>query len=507
MTSRTSAALAIWHARLGKSASERAYTAYLVILAIAILGVPVGRIIWLTIVNGETSSFFTSPHAAIHAGLFAAILWSVALLCGPIRGPAVRAPFVSHVLGTSDISRVRAFGGPSIRATLLLMSTLGALAGMIGFSCALHGSSPLSRVAVFTASGITVSALAGFLWLVGQVRPRLATPLAILITVMACAGSIVHLPLWTTPWGWVSLTFPHETAESGSPALAALLSLTVVLIGCSGRLLARLDLTELIKQAARWERTREYSSIFYTQGVTTMYAPRPRIRHRISAISCTDSRLIVFLRRDAVTAERTPGRLAWGIVAVCAASVILVALSLHSPVWLSSAGLRNILGCAAGVLAFAGVGAFSDGLRHAVNVASDFPLYGVSDARLMGFHALFPTIMTVMIILVTVTVIFLVAGSLPPMVFGQALVLGLLSVLTRITTALKGEMPTLLLTPIPSPAGDLMALFRAAWALEGLLLAAVVGLSVTCAPTTIIPVILVAGVIVSITGCRWHRRR
>jgi hypothetical protein len=89
----------------------------------------------------------------------------------------------------------------------------------------------------------------------------------------------------------------------------------------------------------------------------------------------------------------------------------------------------------------------------------------------------------------------------------SSLALGLLALLTRISTALKGPLPLALLTPISTPAGDPMAAVRMAWALDGPLLAAASGASAALAFEPPILLLGVGAILIGTGINRWRHRR
>lgn len=160
-----------------------------------------------------------------------------------------------------------------------------------------------------------------------------------------------------------------------------------------------------------------------------------------------------------------------------------------------------------GLILFAGLGPLTDGIRHAASVAADFPLYGISDEYLLVNHALFPLAVTIVVLLTVAVVCSVVAGIIASAPIASSLALGLLTLIARVSNALKGPLPPVLLTPIPTPMGDLGAAMRMTWALDGLLLAAAAGAAVALAFES--PVLLI-GVVVTLVGVginRWRHRR
>ena len=140
---------------------------------------------------------------------------------------------------------------------------------------------------------------------------------------------------------------------------------------------------------------------------------------------------------------------------------------------------NGVLGAAASVILFAALGPLTDGIRHAASVAGDLPLYGIGDGSLIAHHSLFPLTLTVVVLVASSLIVALLIGHSALAAGVAALVLGLMTLAARVSGAMKGPLPPALLAPVPTPVGDLGAAARLAWALDGLLLTAAAGASVT----------------------------
>lgn len=172
------------------------------------------------------------------------------------------------------------------------------------------------------------------------------------------------------------------------------------------------------------------------------------------------------LRRDLVGVSRTPGRLGAALIGTLAAVVVAgtVALLPGSLAWLALAG--------SAAWGFLALGSVSDGVRHAVEAISAPTLYGVTDLHLLALHALLPIVMVLLTGLVGSTLTGLLGGSPALALAGTA---GLfLAVLLRIFDAAKGPLPLALLTPVPTPMGDVSGISVALSQIGALLVATLV---------------------------------
>lgn len=496
-----SAALAVWRSRGARTASERAFVVYAIVMVSLVAVVPLARAMWLASTSPSAIAALSAPGAPAAAMLVTTALWAAALLLGRDRGPALRPPFLTYALANGGLSRWAAFRGAVLRAASLTTLATAAAAALVGGALLTHGlAQPLEAVA-FAASGVLVGVIATVAWLAGQAFPR-AAPTAALAVLAAGVGTLaapVLRPI--TPWGEVALLYPDNGAAVASPLL---LAAAIAGAAATPAMVNRLSLADLVAQAMRWDQAMQSVAGMELSSAVTVYQQRPRVGRGIPAVLAAGGLARRFALRGLIGAVRTPGRSAGGVLTLGAAGALL-ALGLASgdpgaPAW--------PWGAAAGVLAFIGLGPLTDGIRHAAQVASDLPLYGVSDERLLGAHTIFPLVAGLVVVggAALVTAVALAASS-AVLAASAALLLVLFALGARVGTALKGPLPPVLLAPIPTPMGDMAAAVRLAWASDALLLAAAAGAVVTAgfaSPLLMIGMtVIVAGVVVA----RWRRRR
>jgi hypothetical protein len=497
MSTRSRAAIGIWRSRNTSTTGDRAFLGYMIFMVGLIAIAPLARAVWLSATSPAGVAAFASPAAPGLTALISAALWAGALLLGRDRGPALRPPFLTHALAVSDLARSDTFRGPVLRAGALVTAVTTIAAGLIGSSLASHGLADPLGVAIFTLVGALVGVISTVAWLAGQTFPRAAVSVALSILVLGVVTAAAPGMLVSTPWGWVGLSYPSSANLLHPVALAAL---AAVLIATVPALMNRLSFAELVAQSARWDAATTHTTSMDYGAATTIYQRKPHFGRHIRAVRPRGPLAFTFLIRDALGAIRTPGRLMVGVVAFVLAGVLLgLALVPATPGWL--------LGAAAGVIAYAGLGPLTDGIRHAASAASDFPLYGISDAHLLANHALFPLTVIIVVLLVVGIVCSVITGTATGPAIVSSLALGLLALLTRISTALKGPLPLALLTPISTPAGDPMAAVRMAWALDGPLLAAASGASAALAFEPPILLLGVGAILIGTGINRWRHRR
>lgn len=498
MTGRAGAALQVWTSRKPRSAGERAYLAYSVFLAGLVVVVPAVRALWGAIGAPAAQAALASPSAAAAAVWISGLVWAAALLAGRSRGPAMLPPFPTYALAGSDLSRSRVYRRPMVGAVLVVAVVTTAAAALIAGSMLAAGAVGLTAASVFALAGMLVGLLGAVAWLAGQAFPRASAPTA--LAVAALAGLVSGVPaLWPlAPWGWVGLAFPAHPAASAA-ALLGLGVLSVAALALVPALLNRLATVRLVAQSVRWERATAHASILDVGAAARDYQPRPGVGRRLTAVRPMRWRAATFLLRDAVGAARTPGRLLAALAALVAAGVLLLIASLPG-------AAVGVLGCLAGLLAFAGLGPLTDGIRHAADVAAGASLYGIGDGWLLASHAAFPAVVAAaVLVLVAIVGAALLAGPGLLAVL-QAGMLGALALLARVAGALKGPLPPALLTPIPTPVGDLAAAARVLWSVDTLLLAAGAGFGVALLIPAPPLVALVAAILLALTATRWLRR-
>lgn len=498
MTARASAAVGIWRNRQPRTRADHAYVVYLLAMVALVLVAPVIRAIAVTATNPLGIAVLTSPSAHGATMLAVAALWAGLLLLGRVRGPALRPPFLAHALASSDISRAEGFRGPFLRASLVVMALVTAVAAAIGSSLVVAGQASPASAALFAFAGMCVGIVSAVAWLAGQALPRVAAVLAPVLFAIAALTSQVSALHPYISWGWVGTAYPTAVPEIAS--LLLVVALTIAAIVAVPTLMNCLSYSGLVAQSSRWDAATSRVAGMELADAVSVYGATPRVGRRWRAIRPAARRAGIFLRRDAVGAARTPVRLTIGVLAIIAAAA-LVAISL-------TPGLpTGILGAAAGVILFAALGPLSDGIRHAASVAADLPLYGVTDGSLLAHHSLFPLVLTVTVLVAGSIIVALVIGNSVLAAGFASLILGVMTLVSRVSGALKGPLPPALLAPIPTPLGDLGAATRLAWALDGILFTAVAGASVALIPTSPLPLLVVGVVIGGLVVRRWHHRR
>lgn len=491
-------AVALWRQRGTRSGGERAFTVYLLVLVALVAVAPVVRAVWLGASGPGGIALFADPRTARVIALITSAVWAAALAVGPSRGPALRPPSLTYALGTSALPRSRAFLGPVLAAGLLSIGLWTVAAVLAGGSLAANGMASADAVVGFAAAGALGGVVTVCAWLLGQALPRLALPAAGLVLGLGVVAVAVPAASIVTPMGWVGAAYPLGGSTSG---LIPLTALVLALAASTPWLLERLRTDELLAQAARADAAQTSAAGLDLGQAADVYRARPAPGRRLGAIGSRGPLWLLILRRDAVGSLRTPLRLSLGAAALALAGVLAaIALTPGAP--------TPVLGAVAGVLSFAGLGPVTDGIRHAASAAADVPLYGVTDASLVAWHALFPLVAAIALLTLaaglTVTIVAVASGASAAL---AAALVALMTLALRLASALKGPMPPALLAPMSTPMGDPMAGVRLVWALDAVVLAAASGAAIVLVPAAPVATCVLAGVIVVMIGVRWRSRR
>lgn len=493
MTSTVRMVLALWRSRAAPSARERWFRGYLLVLVAACTVLPVLRMVWLwtatpAALTAVTSAGFPGVLAAGVLGLWLGATWA-----GGLRGPALFPPMLTSVLATSDQPRT-AFLQPVLRAALVLGGCGMLSAAVAGATLLQHGVVDVVPALAITLGGLCVGVIATVLWLAGQVLPRGRGVLAGAFGGLALLGMVLPGFAAALPWTWLGEAIVHGASSGvGGLSLLALAGTTMVPM-----LLGRLGTSELIAQAARWQRASGFASTLDVQGAAQLYQALPTHGRAWRAVPVSARVWLSIARRDAVGALRSPGRLLAGL-AMLAAGFGLVALASIG----TGGALVPLL---AGLLVIGGLGPVTGGLRAGIAAAGDLPLYGISDVQLAMMHLLVPAI--VLLVLTGIVVVIMgTLGTVPPAAVTAGAALGSAALLIRAAAALKGPLPLGLLAPVSTPVGDVGALGRMIWALETPLLAGAAGLAAAPVLTTPSLWLGVCGTTAVIVLVRWRARR
>lgn len=495
-----------------RPAADTSYAVYLAMLIVLVAVVPVVRAGWLFVTDPSNAVALTSAATVPVIAGVVGLVWAAAVIAGRLRGPVVFTPFLAHALTTSPVPQRRAFARQAWMSAAAL-AVVGALGGAVLAAASAAAVTSGFMITPGIALGVALSAsvgaacgiLAALLWLVGQAVPSRWSALA--IGVLAALSTVAFA---AQVWGFafdpaLASSILAGLAAVGAHPLAAPAALlaALTLLALVPLLLSRLEPRVVLGQSLRCEAVRLHTSTLELSASVATYQSVPRAGRRRFAIGGRARSLpAIIVRRDAVAALRTPGRLAIGVLVLLACGALIAGAAVVAPpAWM--------LGAIAGLAAYAAAGPLSDGLRHAVEAASALPLYGTSDSALLLVHTLFPTLAVGLVVAtgaVLVTAFWPPAGALPLVSIASAVIVALGAVVLRLMNALKPPLPLALLTPIPTPAGDMAALNRVIWALDGVLLAGLLGAAASLSATAILAPLAVVAVAGLVVQRRWALR-
>lgn len=424
--------------RLRATVGENAYAVYVAFLCLILLTSPYYAVITV-LTRPDVLPLLLSDLATRIATASGWGLLAAAVLAGRVRGPVHLPPLPAALVGAGPWPRRLALRRPFLRsAALLLVAVLAVVAAPV-IALAVGGRA-LPEMAVVVLSAGLLALVASVCWLAGQALPRAWS--AVLAVALAALA----------PW---------------APMSPLLLGLALVGGGYAvPRLLDRLSGPALLDQARRWDG----AGIAATTGdlaaaVSHLRLP-PTLGARWPALGRGASLPLVFWRRDLVGSLRDPERFVLGCLGLVAAG-LLGALAGASPQVLRWAVLALAL-----TVAYLAAGPWSDGYRHVLEAAGAPTLYGRGTAYLLLLHSLLPLTLVALlggagIVLATTWV------DVGPTAAVVALLGLVLALAARVHAAAKGPLPLALLTPVPTPMGDLSGLNVALWQVSSLLMAGV----------------------------------
>jgi hypothetical protein len=453
----------------GSSRGDVAYAVYAGVMLAAIVIVPVLRAVVLYLAEPAASAVLVDVGSVISATVFAGACAGFVAL-GGVRGPAVLSPFLIFAVAGTGHPRRRTLLRPVVRAMLALALLGVGITLLPALVLVAAGSASVGAAVAFSAAGALVGVVCGGCWLLGQ-RATGAVRAWIVSGVLATGAAWVAVPRLrpVLPWGWFASLFPSGVLSgSAGFALGGLGVLAAAAVAVVPVLLDGLRGPALLSQAQRWQAA---GTLAFTGDLAMAMGEFRAVPRRGRGLAAIGGRglVLMFLRRDLVGSLRTPAR----FVLACAGCLgfgLLIAVAVGA----SGAGAW-VASCAAGLLGFLALGVWSDGFRHAAEVAAAPPLYGVSTLRLLGLHAVLPVVGG--LVFATAGVVAW-AGIWGGRVSASALAVAVLSVLllvlVRVYDSAKGPLPLTLMAPVPTPAGDASALVVAVWQADAVILAAAV---------------------------------
>lgn len=467
---------------------EGAYRAYLGVAVCLVAVAPLVRMLFLALMEPAAIAWLTSPDFAVQLRVLGALVLPLGVLAGTVRGPALVSPFETVTLGSNHLPRRVTLRRSFLRSLLVAVAAAMALTALPAAALSIGGGGSPLAAAVAVAGAAALACVGVVSALVGQtVRVRWAWCVAILLLLTglspfgvgawfasswtglaevgsragaasaAAEGPATGAGLWSSAASGGSLT--------GTLCLMAVASVALVMVP---RLLDRLRGDLLLLQARRREMAAMSVASGELSSAASTYREEPSTGRKLRAV-VSGPRVLSMLVRDAVGAMRTPQRTVLGSLALGFAAVLVgVATGPAGSAW--TAGPLAAAVAAGSVSMFVALGSFCDGFRHAADAAVGAATFGTPVGEQFVLHAAFPV---AVVILVVGVVALTTGGGLAPVVAGFAMVA------VRAFEAARGNLPPLLLTPMPSEVGDLSVIARLAWQFDSVIVAAGFGLATT----------------------------
>ncbi len=422
------------------SRRDPADTTYVVYLA-AVMGLlvvaPGVAVVVEALTTPPALAALGSPSTPGAATLAIGLAWAAAVWVGAGYGPVTIDPALVALWAGTDLPR-----HTGLRRTFVL------------------------RVAWVGAAWVGVGALLGGVLLADDGAPR---DVALVVLVCAVAG-VIGAVAWLAGQAFARHAWWLGAAVVALAVLAAAwpparwLAVVGVVAGLAvPRLLDALRGPELLADALRWRSATTTARSGDVLAALGSLRALPRRGRRWRALVAGPA-LVRFAVADLVGTWRTTGRFVTGALALTGATALL-AVPVGHP-------LGPLLAAGGGVLAFLALGVFCDGLRHAAALAARPGLFGFGPWRLFALHAVAPLLVTALA--GGAGGALLAATGRTPHVLVLVLVLATVFVV-RVWGTAKGQLPVSLLTPIPTPLGDLSALNVTAWLADAPLVAAFAG--------------------------------
>lgn len=465
MTGDLSAVREVWAQRSqARTRADLLYLLYVVALSVLVFAAPVLQMSGTFLARRDVLPALLHPLAPQVTTTVSLAAASVMVLLGAVRGPALIAPFFTATLAASGIRRRDVLWRPLARALLVPALGIVIVTSLIAATLVTDGAATGAGAAWFVVAGVGTGLLLGAAWLGGELLGTMHRRLlaGVLLVAAALCTALPHAP---------GLGGAYPVTET-RPKIWALLLLGAGVIATAAGFsqLDRLRGSVLREQSQRWASTTTIVTTGDVAGAAGMLQLPPSAGRRLPAIGSRPL-VLLYARRDVVTWLRSPERLVAGVVvALLAAAALAGSTLLTGPL----AWGAVVLGSAA--LWGAG-GTLVDGIRHGVHTLGAPTLFGQSAAVQVLLHSVAPALLlsvlatlggaTTMLAagegLTAVEMVILPAALAPVMIVGRA------------RDAAKGPMPLGLITPMPTPQGDMAVIPMLAWQSDAILLAVLSG--------------------------------
>ena len=461
--------------RRRRSGAQVLYALYVGVLVAALLGAPLVTGLVSALARPPTVDALRAPGGALVVATACGVVLAAALAAGRVRGPVLLTP-VRALLAATDLPRRRTLRGALLGPVVLLVAAAVAVAAVLAGALVVAGTSTLVGAVGFVVASAAFAAVSGVVWLAGQVLAgdhpgavALVAGVLAVATVLTVATPALGA---IAPWGWVGAAWPGTAAPPWWP-VAALCLAAAGALACAPALLERLHLQTVLDQSRRWQAARTAASTADVATALDTFRTGPRRGRRYRAVVAAPAP-VRYLVRDVVGASRTPARSLVASAALVASGAVV------------GAATAAPLAAVGAVVAFAALGVFSDGFRHAAAGAGAPSLDGHGTARLYAAHAALPLLLGTVAAGVGAWAAALTVTPGVPAVTAvvDAVLVVVVLVAVRAHDSARGPLPTALLVPVPSPMGDLSGAGAALWQVDAAVLAGLAAVVVVTATTS-----------------------
>lgn len=452
------AARRVLRERTGKPrATDTAYNIYLALLTLVIVVFPILRAIVLALPDADFAAtnrlgFSFDPYPLIY---LAALLF--AALGGRWRGAVVPSEQYLEAVVASPLNRALTLRRSYYYCVLLVTFATIGLSSIYLISQASVHTVTISGAFMFLIVAVLFAFLVVFVWIMSQSQLALRSAVVTVAVLLTGAGTLL---LTITHWNLARIIGTEFSSTSVLGALALTLSSGLILhLFIAPRVLESFTINSLFAQARKWFVVRTFASTGDVRSASQALKIQPRGARR-ARWNLGRSVILALVKRDLRGMRRSLSRAITSAVLNLLASFLLTLTLVSASIY--GAAL------AAFVIYFA-VGLATDGVRMFGMIYGGSSTYGISALQQALAHSILPTAFSTAWALLGFGAAMTVAEVTVSTLIWVVLVV-LSAVALHVFAAFKGPLPLTLLTPIPSPAGDLSALNVMVWLADAILI-------------------------------------
>ncbi|AZZ56853.1 hypothetical protein [Rathayibacter iranicus] len=473
-------ARSIIRTRAGRpSTGDTVYGIYVTVFVAGVVVFPIVRAAMIGLAMPRIVVFATENLTTERISIALAVITGLVFLLGRVRGPVVPSePYIETIV-VSPLPRSLTLRRPYTAGRMTLLAILLLLAVVLVGGAAIAAPADPLGILLFFVGFAAWAWLLSLAWLAGQWsgprRRAVAVGLAIAIVIQAgiallpaAAGSVS----WISPWGWAASLWSALDGVTMAHGIAV--ALLVLALGSQLLLPAMLDQLgreDLADQARRWNAVFSLALTGDVKSAANRLKAPPRLgRHWHWPAPSGAAGAIVL--RDLLGIARFPAR---GFVGL----VTTVGLGATTTLGLREGEGAQLVTATAALSLYFAIGVWCEGLRLFGSTVGGSSPYGISSTMQAGLHLVVPILIGVP--LASAGAVVVASGTVLPVIWTT--LLAVFAVAVQAFSALKGALPVSLLTPVPSPIGDLSVVNVAVWLADAVTVMALVGGGLSVAVT------------------------